>query len=89
MKPLNNTSALLGTRLLQAIGIVAELMLIDARHSADSSNRYIRCTHLQQSSGIKMILKFVIAVTQPLRYVIAIAYHTLNMEIKGTAHFVY
>ena len=51
-----NTLALFGTGFLNAIGIMAQLMLIDARGPADGSDGGVRRAHLQQCSSIQMIL---------------------------------
>ena len=61
-------------------------MLIDSGHTANSSNRGIRGAHLQQGCGIQMVLKFVVAIAKPLRYIIAISYHSFYMKIQCVAH---
>ncbi len=88
MQTFNDATTLFWTRLFYAVCIMAELMLIDTRHTANSSNRGIRGAHLQQGCCIKVVLEFVVAISKPLRYIVAICNHPFYMEFERVAHLV-
>ena len=84
----DDATTLFRPRSLDAVSIMAELVLIDARNAADCSNRGIRGAHLQQGCSIQMVLEFVVAIAKPLRHLITISNHPFNMEVKGVAYLV-
>ena len=88
MQTFNDATTLFRTGFFNAVCIVAKLVLIDTRHTANSGNRGIRGAHLQQGCGIQMVLEFVVAIAKPLRDIIAICHHSFYMEVEGVAHLV-
>ena len=88
MQTFNNASALFWTRLFNAVSIVAKLMLIDSRNTADCSNRGVRGAHLEQSCSIQMVLEFVVTIAKPLWDIVTICHHSFYMKIQCVTNLV-
>ena len=84
MDAIHDTFALLWARMLQAVCIVAQQMLVDAGRTADGSKRYKRLVGMKHRGNIhQMIIKLVISINEPLRNIITIFQHSVNVETKG------
>lgn len=83
MDTVNDALTLLRARFLHAIGIMAQLMLVDAGGTADGCKRKIGLIGSEDSSCIqKMVFKFIVSVDEPLRYIVAIGNHAFHMELQ-------
>ncbi len=84
MDTIHDTLTLLRTRIFDAIGIVRQLVLVDAGGTAESSNGYQRLTDANQRSHVNiMIFKLIVTVNKPLRYLVTVFEHTLYVEFQS------
>lgn len=86
--PLYNALALTLTRLLEAVCVVRQQMLVDTRGATDGCQRKIRFIRMQQRSSVDAIIfKLIISIDKPLGNFITISQHSFYMEIKGLLGF--
>lgn len=83
MNAVHYALSLLRAWLLQSTGIVGELMLVDARRAADGCQCDKRLVGTKHCCCIqKVVLKLIVAITQPLRYIVAISQHVFHVEVE-------
>ena len=80
----NDALSLLRAWLLQSVGIVGELVLVDSGSPADSSQCKIRPVRVKQGRSIQTVEnKLIVAINEPLGHIITISQHTFYVETKG------
>lgn len=87
MKSIHDSLALLWSWFLHTIGVMAQLALVDTRCPRYGGKACVSFTRTYECGSVEMIVKLVLAITQPRWHSVTVVYHTLDMKAQRLWYF--